>query len=95
MRAGATAQCHHLLHCQALQTIAMMVPPLTTGADTIMCLGGVQAIAAMAFGHFTGHPANGTALVPAVLMDSAVPIDPAVRLALIDSLPRLNEPEAM
>ena len=27
------------------------------GADTIMCLGGVQAIAAMAFGHFTGHPA--------------------------------------
>jgi sulfopropanediol 3-dehydrogenase len=28
------------------------------GADTIMCLGGVQAVAAMAFGHFTGHPAN-------------------------------------
>ena len=27
------------------------------GADTIMCLGGVQAIAAMAFGHFTGHRA--------------------------------------
>lgn len=27
------------------------------GADTILCLGGVQAIAAMAFGHFTGHPA--------------------------------------
>lgn len=27
------------------------------GADTIMCLGGVQAIAAMAFGHFTGQPA--------------------------------------
>jgi sulfopropanediol 3-dehydrogenase len=28
------------------------------GADTIMCLGGVQAIAAMAFGHFTGRPAD-------------------------------------
>jgi len=28
-----------------------------SGADTIMCLGGVQAIAAMAFGHFTGHRA--------------------------------------
>lgn len=28
------------------------------GADTIMCLGGVQAIAAMAFGHFTGHRAS-------------------------------------
>ena len=28
------------------------------GADTIMCLGGVQAIAAMAFGHFTGLPAD-------------------------------------
>lgn len=27
------------------------------GADTIMCLGGVQAVAAMAFGHFTGHRA--------------------------------------
>jgi len=27
------------------------------GADSIMCLGGVQAVAAMAFGHFTGHPA--------------------------------------
>ncbi|MGB3829735.1 MAG: histidinol dehydrogenase, partial [Ornithinimicrobium sp.] len=27
------------------------------GANTIMCLGGVQAIAAMAFGHFTGHRA--------------------------------------
>ncbi|MGB7447494.1 MAG: histidinol dehydrogenase [Ornithinimicrobium sp.] len=27
------------------------------GADAIMCLGGVQAVAAMAFGHFTGHPA--------------------------------------
>lgn len=28
------------------------------GADTIMCLGGVQAVAAMAFGHFTGTPVN-------------------------------------
>ena len=28
------------------------------GADTIMCLGGVQAIAAMAFGHFTGQSAD-------------------------------------
>ena len=27
------------------------------GADSIMCLGGVQAVAAMAFGHFTGHRA--------------------------------------
>ena len=27
------------------------------GADAILCLGGVQAVAAMAFGHFTGHPA--------------------------------------
>ena len=28
------------------------------GADTIMCLGGVQAVGAMAFGLFTGMPAN-------------------------------------
>lgn len=28
------------------------------GADTIMALGGVQGIAAMAFGLFTGHPAD-------------------------------------
>lgn len=28
------------------------------GADTIMCLGGVQAIAAMTFGLFTGKPAD-------------------------------------
>ncbi|MGI9422671.1 MAG: histidinol dehydrogenase [Hyphomicrobiaceae bacterium] len=28
------------------------------GADTILALGGVQGIAAMAFGLFTGHPAN-------------------------------------
>ena len=28
------------------------------GADTILALGGVQGIAAMAFGHFTGHPAD-------------------------------------
>ena len=28
------------------------------GADTIMTLGGVQAIAAMAFGLFTGKPAD-------------------------------------
>jgi sulfopropanediol 3-dehydrogenase len=28
------------------------------GADTILTLGGVQGIAAMAFGHFTGHPAD-------------------------------------
>lgn len=28
------------------------------GADTIMCIGGVQAIAAMAFGHFTGFQAD-------------------------------------
>ena len=28
------------------------------GADRIMALGGVQAIAAMAFGHFTGRPAD-------------------------------------
>jgi len=27
------------------------------GADSILCLGGVQAVAAMAFGHFTGHRA--------------------------------------
>lgn len=29
-----------------------------SGADTILALGGVQAIAAMAFGHFTGAPAD-------------------------------------
>jgi sulfopropanediol 3-dehydrogenase len=29
-----------------------------SGADTIMALGGVQGIAAMAFGLFTGHPAD-------------------------------------
>ena len=28
------------------------------GADVILCLGGVQAVAAMAFGHFTGKPAD-------------------------------------
>ena len=28
------------------------------GADTILALGGVQGIAAMAFGHFTAHPAD-------------------------------------
>ena len=28
------------------------------GADTIMALGGVQAVAAMAFGHFTGRSAD-------------------------------------
>ena len=28
------------------------------GADTILALGGVQGIAAMAFGQFTGHPAD-------------------------------------
>jgi sulfopropanediol 3-dehydrogenase len=28
------------------------------GADVILALGGVQAIAAMAFGHFTGRPAD-------------------------------------
>jgi sulfopropanediol 3-dehydrogenase len=28
------------------------------GADTIMTLGGVQAIAALAFGAFTGRPAD-------------------------------------
>lgn len=28
------------------------------GADTIMCMGGVQAIATMAFGHFTDHAAD-------------------------------------
>lgn len=28
------------------------------GADTILALGGVQAVAAMAFGLFTGHPAD-------------------------------------
>jgi len=28
------------------------------GADTILALGGVQGIAALAFGHFTGHPAD-------------------------------------
>ncbi len=28
------------------------------GADTILALGGVQGIAAMAFGHFTGHAAD-------------------------------------
>jgi len=27
------------------------------GADSILCLGGVQAVAAMAFGHFTSHRA--------------------------------------
>lgn len=29
-----------------------------SGADTILALGGVQAIAAMAFGHFSGSPAD-------------------------------------
>lgn len=28
------------------------------GADQILALGGVQAVAAMAYGHFTGHPAD-------------------------------------
>ncbi len=28
------------------------------GADTILALGGVQGVAAMAFGHFTGHAAD-------------------------------------
>ncbi|MFZ4809028.1 MAG: histidinol dehydrogenase [Hyphomicrobiaceae bacterium] len=28
------------------------------GADVIMCLGGVQAVAAMTFGHFTGRPVD-------------------------------------
>jgi sulfopropanediol 3-dehydrogenase len=28
------------------------------GADTILAMGGVQGVAAMAFGLFTGHPAN-------------------------------------
>jgi sulfopropanediol 3-dehydrogenase len=28
------------------------------GADTVLCLGGVQGIAALAFGLFTGHPAD-------------------------------------
>ena len=31
---------------------------LTAGADVIMTLGGVQAIAAMAHGHFSGQPAD-------------------------------------
>ena len=30
----------------------------TAGADTILSLGGVQAVGAMAFGHFTGKPVN-------------------------------------
>ena len=30
----------------------------TAGADSILCLGGVQAVAAMAFGHFTDRPAD-------------------------------------
>lgn len=30
----------------------------TAGADIVMTLGGVQAIAAMAYGHFTGRPAD-------------------------------------
>lgn len=40
------------------------IPPATlyamahAGADVIMCLGGVQAVAAMAFGHFTGRPVD-------------------------------------
>jgi sulfopropanediol 3-dehydrogenase len=29
-----------------------------SGADQVLALGGVQAIAALAFGHFTGHPAD-------------------------------------
>ncbi len=29
-----------------------------SGADTILALGGVQAIAALAYGHFTGQPAD-------------------------------------
>ena len=28
------------------------------GADSILALGGVQGVAALAFGHFTGHPAD-------------------------------------
>ena len=29
-----------------------------SGADQVLALGGVQAIAALAYGHFTGHPAD-------------------------------------
>jgi len=29
-----------------------------SGVDTVLALGGVQAIAALAYGHFTGHPAD-------------------------------------
>ncbi|MGB5936022.1 MAG: histidinol dehydrogenase, partial [Ornithinimicrobium sp.] len=39
------------IHPATIYTMAL------AGADTIMCLGGVQAVAAMAFGHFTGHRA--------------------------------------
>ncbi len=37
---------------------AMLYGMALAGADTLMCLGGVQAVAAMAFGHFTGHPVD-------------------------------------
>ncbi len=29
-----------------------------SGADTVLALGGVQGVAALAYGHFTGHPAD-------------------------------------
>lgn len=40
------------IHPAALYGISL------AGADTILSLGGVQAIGAMAFGHFTGKPVN-------------------------------------
>ncbi|MGN6251091.1 MAG: histidinol dehydrogenase [Marmoricola sp.] len=66
-----------------------------SGADTIMCLGGVQAVAAMAFGHFTGHravvlagPGNGYVAEAKRLLFGSVGIDvvagPTEALVLAD-----------
>ena len=37
---------------------AILYAMQVAGADRVLALGGVQAIAALTFGHFTGHPAD-------------------------------------
>ena len=37
---------------------AILFAMKASGADHILALGGVQGVAALAFGHFTGHPAD-------------------------------------
>jgi sulfopropanediol 3-dehydrogenase len=53
----------HVVACSAPRGPAGINPAILytmdlCGADTILSLGGVQAIAAMAFGHFIGRPAR-------------------------------------